>query len=71
MKRVFVSDTNGLDLMLIGDVNIGLKNGRTVKIEYTARMLVDDQSLTTGSPKLILSSVWSDPTLVMSAMKEQ
>ncbi|KAJ5115654.1 hypothetical protein N7456_000002 [Penicillium angulare] len=69
VKRVFVSDEHGYDLMLIGEVDLGLKNGRAVTNEFTCRMLVDGASVAARSPRLALSSVWSDTSGVMAALK--
>ncbi|EED18011.1 conserved hypothetical protein [Talaromyces stipitatus ATCC 10500] len=69
VKQVFVADKNGYDLMLIGEVELGLKNGKSYTNEYTCRMLVDQASVNDGKPRLALSSVWSDTSGVMAALK--
>ncbi|KAJ5519545.1 hypothetical protein N7453_001967 [Penicillium expansum] len=69
IKRVFVADQDGRDLMLIGEVDLGLKNGKSITNEYTARMLVDQDSVNEGHPRLALSFVWSDTSPVMAALK--
>ncbi|KAA8652925.1 uncharacterized protein ATNIH1004_001834 [Aspergillus tanneri] len=69
VKRVFVADEQGYDLMLIGEVELGLRNGRAVTNEFTCRMLVDEASVNEGTPRLALSSVWSDTSGVMAALK--
>ncbi|KAJ5531860.1 hypothetical protein N7527_005253 [Penicillium freii] len=69
IKRVFVADEGGHDLMLIGEVDLGLKNGKSITNEYAARMLVDQDIIHEGHPRLSLSSVWSDTSPVMAALK--
>lgn len=45
--------------MIVGEVEMGLKNGKTVKGDFVARMIVDAISLKRGHPRLELSQVWA------------
>jgi hypothetical protein len=56
---VFVADAAGLDLMVIGkvDVTIG-RSSRTVSGEFTSQFVVEPESLQAGKPRLAVSTVW-------------
>ncbi|KAI1623306.1 hypothetical protein EDD37DRAFT_634328 [Exophiala viscosa] len=77
MLRVYAHDALGLDLLVIGRVEMGVRNGRTVNEEFVARFVVDEATLESKSPngddgvRLKFSRVWSNMEPIMAAMREQ
>ncbi|KAI9836765.1 MAG: hypothetical protein M1819_000930 [Sarea resinae] len=67
--KAYVADLEGRDVMLIGKVQMGLRNGKTVDSEFTARMVVDEASDESGSPRLSYSQVWADMGTLAAALK--
>jgi hypothetical protein len=55
--RVYAHDAKALDLLLIGNVEMGLANGKTVAGEFTARALLAD--VEPGKPRIKLYQVWA------------
>jgi hypothetical protein len=56
--RVYAHDTEGLDLLIIGNVTMGLPNDKEVAGEFTARIVfVADEKQ--GNPKIKLYTVWA------------
>jgi hypothetical protein len=55
---VYVHDTHGRDLLLIGRVGMGLANGKSVSGEFVARVLLDE-SAEEGKPRIKLYQVWA------------
>ena len=65
MLRVYAHDDLGLDLLVVGRVEMGLKSGKTVSEEFIARFVVDGATLENKSQngddgvRLKFSRVWS------------
>lgn len=66
ISRVYVNDAEGTDLMLVAVNTTGLKNGRSVTGEFTARIIVDQQSLDREQPRLRYVQVWAVCALMAS-----
>ncbi|KAK5459866.1 hypothetical protein LTS15_003995 [Exophiala xenobiotica] len=86
MLRVYAHDGLGLDLLVIGRVEMGLRNGKSVREEFVARFVVvvgvddDDDERTAGNdngndngggPRLKYSRVWSNMEPIMAALREE
>ncbi|KAJ0420290.1 hypothetical protein BJY00DRAFT_313229 [Aspergillus carlsbadensis] len=68
--RVFVADAAGLDFMVLGKVDMTIaRSGRTVCGEFTARFVVDEESLRAGEPRLAASTVWADRAPLLAALE--
>jgi hypothetical protein len=55
--KVYVDDSKGSDLLLIGKVDMKLGNGKGVSGEFIARIVVS--GATTSQPKMKLYQVWA------------
>jgi hypothetical protein len=66
ISLVYAHDAKGTDLMLVAVNTTGLKNGRTVTGEFTARIIVDQHSLDRGQPRLRYVQVWAVYALMTS-----
>jgi hypothetical protein len=55
--RVYAHDAKALDLLLIGNIEMGLTNGKTVRGEFTARVLLANAE--SGKPRIKLYQVWA------------
>ncbi|KAL2785006.1 hypothetical protein BJX66DRAFT_315776 [Aspergillus keveii] len=56
--------------MVIGQVDITIaSSGRTVSGEFTARFVVEPESLQAGEPRLAASTVWADSAPLLDALK--
>jgi hypothetical protein len=53
--KVYASDLDGLDLLLIGEVTAGLPSGKEAKLGFTARMIMQT---TTKGLRMKLYEVW-------------
>ncbi|KAK5192764.1 hypothetical protein LTR99_010359 [Exophiala xenobiotica] len=79
MLRVYAHDGLGLDLLVIGRVEMGLRNGKIVREEFVARFVVavdDERTLgkgngSGGGPRLKYSRVWSNMEPIMAALREE
>jgi hypothetical protein len=50
-------DSVGSDVMMRGNLDVVLKNGMTLEMEFAARMLVDGPA--SAEPKVVLCQVWA------------
>jgi len=55
--RVYAHDADCSDIMLLGSVDMGLANGRSVEMEFAARMVIARDAA--SSSKLELYQVWA------------
>jgi len=65
--KVYASDEEGSDLLLIGQAATGFKNGKKVTMEFAARIIVEGSS--TEKPKIKLYQVWADSAPMVKAMQ--
>ncbi|KAL4940601.1 hypothetical protein BDV06DRAFT_223897 [Aspergillus oleicola] len=69
--RVFAADPAGLDLMLIGKVEMTVRRtGKNVSGEFTARFVVEPEGIYNGEPRLLSSTVWADSAPLLAALQE-
>lgn len=68
IKRVYAHDADGTDLMILAVNTTGLKDGQSVTGDFTARIIVDQESLSREQPRLKYVQVWADPTALRKAM---
>lgn len=59
ISRVYAHDVDGTDFMILAVNTTGLKNGKSVTGEFTARIIVDQESLNRGQPRLKYVQVWA------------
>lgn len=55
--RVYAFDSSSLDLLLIGNVEMGLANGKDILEEFTARVLISPEK--SGRLRIDLYQVWA------------
>lgn len=66
IKRVYAHDADGTDLMILAVNTTGLKDGQSVTGDFTARIIVDQESLSREQPRLKYVQVWAVRTFEAS-----
>lgn len=66
--QVFVSDKEGHDLTLIGEITQVFTNGKELTAQFVAHLLVDSESHAAGSPRLSLMQVFAVGVLLSFEM---
>ncbi len=59
IQSVFVRDKEGLDLVVLGQVRMDFRNGKTVEQEFAGHLVVDAATKAAGSPRLELMQVFA------------
>ena len=54
--KVYVSDDQGLDILLIGKLTAGVADGRSTEVEFVARIIMEQ---THDGLRIKLYQVWS------------
>ncbi|OAL22385.1 hypothetical protein AYO20_11210 [Fonsecaea nubica] len=65
--KVFSADLDGSDLLFIGNVAMGLRNGNSVAGEFTGRLRIENP--TSSQPKLLLYQIWADSAPLVKALQ--
>ncbi|KIW82952.1 hypothetical protein Z517_02195 [Fonsecaea pedrosoi CBS 271.37] len=65
--KVFSADLDGSDLLFIGNVAMGLRNGQSVAGEFTGRLRIENP--TSSQPKLLLYQIWADSAPLVKALQ--
>lgn len=61
VQKVYASDAEGTDVMLIGKLRICLRKGGEVLQSFVVRVVIDPESLARGAPRMKLYEVWVKP----------
>ncbi|KAK5054689.1 hypothetical protein LTR84_001581 [Exophiala bonariae] len=67
--QVFVSDSAGRDLTLIGELTQVFNNGKELTAQFVAHLVVDAESHRAGKPRLSLMQVFADSAPFAAAAK--